>query len=197
VSDTTGRAAEQGDLLRRSARRIVRRAVFALAALMLLTAVGTAVTLYAQGYRVWVVHTGSMEPTYLPGDVIIDRPPNGQVHAGQVITFRHSDLTTDVVTHRVTDVTKAGLIHTKGDANRTADVWDIRPDQVQGSVMFKIKSLGYVLVFLQQPAGIAAMATLTFALVLLWQLFFNEADTETDSDTAEPEPINETELLPA
>ena len=33
----------------------------------------------------------------------------------------------DVVTHRVVEVTAGGIIHTKGDANATADVWDIRP----------------------------------------------------------------------
>jgi signal peptidase I len=154
-----------------------------LTTLALFGVVGTAIALYGQGYRVWVVHTGSMEPSYLPGDVVVDRPPSGHYRAGEVLTFRHSDLTTDVVTHRVTDVTAAGVIHTKGDANETADVWDIRPDQVRGSVMFRARAFGYVVVFLRQPAGIAALATVLFALILLWQLFFPS------TDAAEPDPV--------
>jgi signal peptidase I len=119
----------------------------------------------------------------MPGDLIVDRPPTGHYRPGQVLTFRHSDLTTDVVTHRVTAVTPSGLIHTKGDANRTADVWQIRPDQVQGSVMFRVKALGYVLVFLRQPTGAAATLALVVALVLLWQLFFAGTGREvTDPD---------------
>jgi signal peptidase len=187
IRQFTGRAQAAGRVhsSRRSARpatrvrRPLRRVAFALITLILLGVVGTAISLYAQGYRVWVVHTGSMEPDFMPGDLVIDRPVKGAVHKGEVITFLHSDLTSDVVTHRVTDVTKAGLIHTKGDANSTADVWDIRPDQVQGTVQFKIKSLGYFVVFLQQPAGIGALATLIFAVVLLWQMFFPSADDET------------------
>ena len=69
---------------------------------------GPAAALYAQGYRVWVVHTGSMEPTYMPGDIVIDRRRATAYRAGEMLTFRHSDLTTDVVTHRVTDVAQAG-----------------------------------------------------------------------------------------
>ena len=63
-----------------------------------------------------------------------------------------------MVTHRVTEVTGAGLIHTKGDANPTADVWDIQPAMVRGSVAWRVPRLGYLLVFLSQPAGIGALA---------------------------------------
>ena len=154
--------------------------IYALAALLLCATVGTAVALYARGYRVWVVHTGSMEPSYMPGDVVVDAPPSGDYHAGEVLTFRHSDLTSDVVTHRVTAVTAAGTIHTKGDANRSADVWEIRPDQVQGQTIGDIKYLGYALVFLRQPTGAAAIATAAFAIVMLWQLFFPAARPSRD-----------------
>ena len=51
----------------------------------------------------------------------------------------------------------AGLIHTKGDANATADVWDIRPDQVRGTAVAGIPFAGYAVVYLQHPAGIASV----------------------------------------
>jgi signal peptidase len=140
------------------------------------------------GYHFYVVHTGSMVPTYRPGDLVLDRRPSGQYHRGEVITFRHSDLTTDVVTHRVTDVTRTGLIHTKGDANVTPDVWDIRPDQVKGTAAFRLTGLGYVVVFLRQPAGIGSLATGVFTLVLLWQLFF-PPEGEPDPQPARRRPL--------
>ena len=77
------------------------------------------------GYRAYVIHTGSMESTLMPGDLIIDRPVTGELQPGEIITFRHS-AGPDLVTHRITDITAAG-IHTKGDANRSADVWLINP----------------------------------------------------------------------
>jgi signal peptidase len=154
------------------ARSRLRRFGLGLIALAAAGLIGSGAALWAHGYRIYVVHTGSMEPSLVPGDVVIDAAPTGHYRAGEVLTFRHSDLTTDVVTHRVVDVTPTGLIHTKGDANDTADVWSIRPDQVRGKVVFKAAGLGYLVVFLQQPSGIAALATLLVAIALLWQLFF-------------------------
>jgi len=151
-----------------------RRVVGALALLGLL-GVGAAGAAWTQGYRVYVVHTGSMEPTLVPGDIVIDRPAAGTPRVGQVITFRHSGLAYDLVTHRVAGVTTAG-IRTKGDANRSADAWTIRPDQVRGTVRFHLHALGYVAVYLQQPAGLASLAAAACALLLLWSLFFPGRD---------------------
>jgi signal peptidase I len=148
----------------------MRKAVLgALAALVLALAV-TGGVFWAKGYRVYVIHTGSMVPTYRPGSVVVDGPAPKTVQVGEVITFRHSDLTSDVVTHRVVGVTAAGLIHTKGDANATPDAWDIRPDQVRGTTRFSVPGLGYLLVFLKQPTGIGALATALFGLIALWSV---------------------------
>jgi signal peptidase len=168
--------------------RSIIRATLACAVLVTLI---SGVVLWTQGYRGYVIHTGSMDPTYRPGDVVIDRPAQHRYHAGEVITFLHSSETTDVVTHRITDITPTGLIHTKGDANRTADVWDIRPDQVRGSVAMSVSGLGYFLVFLHQPTGVASLGLSVLALVLLWTLFFPARRAErpsTSSGVATPLP---------
>lgn len=155
---------------------IRRRVIWTVLSCALIGVLATAAVLWTQGYRVYVVHTGSMSPTYQPGDVVVDRPAQHHYRAGEVITFRHSAIATDVVTHRITAITAAGLIHTKGDANRTADVWEIRPDQVKGSVMFGVRNLGYLLVFLRQPSGFAASICAVFAVLMLWKSFFPAED---------------------
>ncbi len=135
---------------------------------------------------------GSMSPTYKPGALVIDAPAHGSYHPGEVITFRHSALTTDVVTHRITDVTNTGLIHTKGDANRTPDVWDIRPAQVRGTVIAGLPFAGFVVVYLQQPAGIGSVVTALLGLILLWGLCFPAAGAAPGFLTAPewcPEPV--------
>lgn len=157
--------------------RRTRRIVLAALTLAVMAVAGCAAFLWTQGYRVYVVHTGSMTPTYSPGYVVIDAPARDGYHPGDVITFRHSAYTTDVVTHRITHITESGLIHTKGDANRSADVWQIRPDQVRGRVVAGIPLLGYLAVFLQQPPGVGALATSTLMIVLLWGLFFGVSGT--------------------
>lgn len=163
----------------------LRHVAFGLATLLALAVIGTASALYAQGYRAYVVHTGSMSPTYRPGSLVIDRPASGHYHRGEVITFRHEQGSDDLVTHRIVGVTPAG-IHTKGDANRTPDVWTIPTDQVQGSVLAGLPFMGYLMVYLQQPRGDASVATVSFALVLLWGLFFAPRPTSDDLRRREP-----------
>lgn len=149
--------------------------VMAVVAAGVLVAVATTVgVLWHDGYRAYVVHTGSMVPEFNPGDLVIDRRANGSYHRGEVITFRHSALSTDVVTHRVVSVTPAG-IRTKGDANPTADAWVIRPNQVRGAVVWRLPGAGYLTVFLKQPFGIGALAAVIIAISLLWGLFFPSA----------------------
>lgn len=136
-----------------------------------LVAAAAGVAVFAHdGYRIYIVHTGSMVPTYDPGDVVIDKP-SGALRPGEVITFLHSGLSSDLVTHRITDL-QDGVIHTKGDANRTPDVWNIRPDQVKGVVIYSVPRAGYALVYLKSPLGIASVVTSVLSLFLLYALFF-------------------------
>jgi signal peptidase len=154
---------------------IARRVALLLVTSIMGAVLVTGLWLWHDGFRAYVVHTGSMQPNYKSGSLVIDRPVDRLIRAGDVITFRHSDVTKDVVTHRVTEITSGGLIHTKGDGNGTADVWDIRPDQVRGHVIAGLPYAGYVVVFLQQPAGIAAVMLVVLAMLLLWGLFFGPA----------------------
>jgi signal peptidase len=160
--------------------RVARRV---LAGLLFGALTATGAFLWYHGERAYVVHTGSMSPAYRPGDLLIDGPPS-HVRPGEVITFRHSDLATDVVTHRVTEI-RGGIVHTKGDANPTDDTWDIRSEQIRGVVAMRVPRLGYLVVFLKQPAGIGAVLTGTAALVLLFGLFF-PATPPTADPTADP-----------
>jgi len=133
------------------------------------------------GYRLYIVHTGSMAPTLMPGDAVFDGPPKDTYRPGDIITFRHSDLTIELVTHTVVDV-QAGKIHTKGDANRTADVWDIRPDQVKGVVIRRFPRVGNLMIFMRQPGGIASVVVGGLALTLLWRMLFPSAKKREQSE---------------
>ena len=127
---------------------------------------------HGRGYRAYIVHTGSMNGTYNSGDLVIDKPFKGALHVGEVITFLHSGLSSDVVTHRIASL-HDGTIQTKGDANPTKDAWNIRYGQVKGVVVASIPKGGFIVYFFKQPAGIAAAVTSVVALILLYGLFFS------------------------
>lgn len=175
-------------------RTAIRRTTWALAALVILGAAATAVLAWNAGYRIYVVHTGSMMPTLNPGDAVLDRPAPTTVHAGQVVTFTVHSGPDTVVTHRVASVS-AGLIHTKGDANRSVDPWTLHLSQVVGRKVLTLPFGGYLLVYLQHPQGIASVLTATVALIMLWQLFFPSPGRADGESSPSRQPRHKRELI--
>jgi signal peptidase len=164
----------------------MRRCIVAtLAALFVLVGSGVGV-LYTQGYRAYIVHTGSMLPTLKLGTVIIDRP---DVHprVGQIVSVEPRP--GEVVTHRVSSIYQ-GHIKTRGDANNGDDYWTLDRNQVLGSPALTVPYVGYFVVFLRQPSGALALASLALALALAWSLFFGEepvVDIRAPSDAVSPD----------
>jgi signal peptidase len=147
----------------------VRKVTLTLVTALFCTLAVAGALAWHNGYRSYIVHTGSMAPALLAGDLILISPAKATYNPGEIITFRHSSRSPDLVTHRVTDI-RSGKIHTKGDANRTADVWDIPLDRVQGVFAMRVPRLGYLLYFLRQPAGIASVMSGALTLMLTWEL---------------------------
>lgn len=155
---------------RRRGRRLI--GVLAVGVALSGLAAGGVAARTVDAYRLFVVHTGSMEPAITPGDIVVDRRDITALKPGDVITFRYSDSSTEVVTHRVAAIDDDGTITTKGDANDTDDLWAVRPDQVIGRVTALVPGLGYAVVYLQHPTGLVSLATTVLCIALLWQLFF-------------------------
>ncbi len=124
---------------------------------------------WSQGYRVYIIHTGSMLPDLRPGSVVVDRPLSGAVRVGEIISYRFRAGPDGVLTHRVYS-DRAGVIVTKGDANSTPDPWTTRRGAVVGTPDAVVPRLGYLLEYLKQPAGVASVVTLVATVGLLWTL---------------------------
>ena len=149
----------------------VRRLATASVVVMIVGVTVIAGISWHQGYRLYILHTGSMSPTLRSGDVVLDAPSPQAVHAGELVTFAFHSGPDSVVTHRVAS-TANGVVRTKGDANRTVDPWTLHLSQIVGTVVVRLPDAGYALVFLKQPTGLAAILTVSIGLALLWQLFF-------------------------
>ena len=81
-------------------------------------------------FQVETVLSGSMEPLFEPGDLLVVVPePLTDVRAGQVLSFHAPTPDHRVETHRVVRVIHPGahpIIVTKGDANSAPDPWRAR-----------------------------------------------------------------------
>lgn len=159
-----------------------RRAACAVLVVVAL-AVAAGALLWLQGYRVYAVRTGSMSPTYPTGSLVVDSPAAGSLpRVGDVITFTAG---TGLVTHRVHGRSADGVT-TKGDANRTPDVWTVGPEHIVGKVAGGISGAGYALVFLRQPAGVPSLLLLGLSVAFAWTLFFPSPGGRLEESGARP-----------
>lgn len=107
------------------------------------------------GLEMFVVTSGSMQPTIDPGDVVMVEDGGGRHRVGDVITFRPQEESTLYITHRVVEV-RSGVgadaeYVTKGDANPGRDLEPVLANQVVGSVRAVFPFVGRVVLGLRDP----------------------------------------------
>jgi len=115
------------------------------AALAIIVIVVPAVT----GARPYTILTGSMEPQYPPGTLVVVRGVDpAEIAIGDVITYQLRSGEPEVVTHRVVavQVDAAGeqTFVTQGDANNSADADPVRDVQVVGRLWYAVPYIGWI-----------------------------------------------------
>lgn len=115
------------------------------------------------GYSQLVVTSGSMEPAFSAGDLIVIREAD-DYDLGDIVTFRLSG--GELVTHRIVGSVEGSFI-TKGDANNTEDDDLLAPAQIVGKLVTYIPVVGSFLLFLRTPAGLLVLVVLGFVLIEL------------------------------
>lgn len=110
-------------------------------------------------YRMFVVASGSMEPKYQIGDVLIAKNTDkSNIKVGDTISYlgRKGDLDNKVITHQVVSIEKDTdgkyLFHTKGLSNVIEDPI-VYQDQVFGVVKHKMVLLSFVYKIVGKPIG--------------------------------------------
>jgi signal peptidase I len=101
------------------------------------------------------VLTGSMRPTYAPGDAVVTRMvPVTRIHPGMIVVFVPPGESAPFA-HRVVAVTGTPghpVVETKGDANPAPDAWRAAlPGPSVRQVVAVVPKVGYLLVRLHDP----------------------------------------------
>ena len=106
----------------------------------------------ANDARPLTVLSGSMIPTFDPGDVVVVRDTDADtLEAGDVITFQPVSDDPRLTTHRVSEVRYGvgGVSYvTQGDNNDAVDLEPITADQVRGEVWYVVPYVGHVSVWM-------------------------------------------------
>ena len=124
------------------------------------------------GYQIYNVLTQSMEPAMPVGSAIYVKSCDPQaLRQGEIITYRLSEATGLVQTHRVVENdTQAKQLITKGDANALPDVDPVSYERVVGKVVVCIPVLGTVSEMLHSGPGVTACVAIFALAIILWTL---------------------------
>lgn len=124
------------------------------------------------GYQIYNVLTQSMEPAMPVGSAIyVKRCDPQALRQGEIITYRLSEATGLVQTHRVVENdTQAKQLITKGDANALPDVDPLSYERVVGKVVVCIPVLGTVSEMLHSGPGVTACVAIFALAIILWTL---------------------------
>lgn len=108
------------------------------------------------GYSVFIVISGSMEPNINVGDLIITKKESDYKEQ-DIVTYQSNK---SVITHRI--ARKEGdIIWTKGDNNNTEDN-PIRSSQIYGKCVYRVKNAGKIIRIINYPVGVASILLMIF-----------------------------------
>ncbi len=106
------------------------------------------------GYKPFIVLSGSMEPVFASGDlVLVKEVPSDRLKEGDIIAFREGNA---VVTHRILTIAEEDGTRryvTKGDNNNVEDSIAITDEMIEGVYLQKVDGLGNAAMFMQTPLG--------------------------------------------
>lgn len=126
------------------------------------------------GWRFDAVTTGSMEPTFKVGGVVVVQPADPMnIKMGDIITYEALKVPEVLVTHRIVGVTQANgsiTFQTKGDANNFTDMNAIPPENIKGKVWLYVPLFGYFVAFVKTPLGFLLCLAIP-AVCIIWGEF--------------------------
>jgi len=131
------------------------------------------------GYGASVVLSGSMEPEFSKGDLIVVAESESYV-LDDIVVFQDG---ASLVVHRIIEM-DGDKVTTQGDANNVADE-PIEISAIKGKVLFHIDKLGSVVSFFKTPVGTVLIIAAAIALVEI------PRRREKDADDAEKQKILE------
>lgn len=120
------------------------------------------------GNDIYAVMSGSMEPYYHVGSVVIvDKhfTPE-EIQVGDPITFRKGD--NAIATHRVIEINEETQeFKTKGDANEVEDLAPVPFDNVIGKAGMSVPMVGYIPLYMRTKRGMFCIGAYVIVFILL------------------------------
>jgi signal peptidase len=121
------------------------------------------------GWQLQSVESGSMEPTYPVGSLLVVGPQDpSRVQTGTVIVFEDPAVRDRLVSHRVIGRVGGDVLafRTQGDANGSPDPFAVPARLVRGRVLWHVTHLGSALAWLRWPRSFLVLIALPAAFLV-------------------------------
>lgn len=127
-------------------------------------------------YRIFTVVTGSMEPKYKIGDILIAKEKDpSEIKVGDAISYlaEKGEIKNNVVTHEVVNITKNEngeyLFHSKGLVNLVEDPV-VHEKQLYGVVVYKTKLLSYIRKIISTDVGMLLLVIIPILYIIISEM---------------------------
>ena len=127
--------------------------------------VGISVLNLPGGYKLFTVQSGSMQPAFKIGSLVVVKPA-GEYVIGDVITFKNAPPTT---THRIQNISE-GIYTTKGDANDAPDSEPARREQILGKVVLAVPYAGFPVAFAKSKEGFMLLIVIPATIIIYGEI---------------------------
>ena len=117
-------------------------------------------------YQLFVVESGSMQPSIPVGSLVISHPQTSY-RTGQVVTYRDQARPKVTITHRIIRFNGLDAV-TQGDANDAPDLQPVPSKNIVGRVLFHLPYFGYVISFTKTVPGLILLVIIP-ATVIVWE----------------------------
>lgn len=162
--------------------KILHYLVKTLLVILLVISIGIVVAVNFLGYSMYIVLSGSMQPTIQVDDLVVTHKDSFEtITVGDIVTYYDAG---SYVTHRVKEIS-GGTLTVQGDANNTIDKVHPTEKEYVGKYLFHIHGGGKVLAFFQTPYGKIVLVGCPIALVLLVSILTPEETKQTEEQTEE------------
>ena len=149
------------------------------------------------GYRLFTVATGSMEPKYEVGDILISKEiDQNDIKVGDDIVYRGKEgsFNGKVVTHQVVSIRDEEgnkKIITKGIANTEEDP-EIDGTQVYGKVIYKVQTLSFISQIIKNIYVFYFIIFVPIAIIIFRQIRYYLRKDDDEDENKEEKIIEET-----
>lgn len=127
-------------------------------------------------YRMFTVVTGSMEPKYKIGDVLIAKEKDpSEIKVGDAISYlaEKGEIKNNVITHEVVNITKNEkgeyLFHSKGLVNLVEDPV-VHESQLFGVVVYKTKLLSSIRKIISTDIGMLLLIIIPILYIIISEM---------------------------